>query len=82
MWLGSHTPRKKGRKTERQAEALGLGLRTQPIPVTFHYLSHDAKGSVSLFTGSNQISETEFGEVEKESFLALPGKGRHSELVL
>ena len=32
---------------------------------------------------SNQISETEFwGEVEKESFLALSGKGEQSELIL
>lgn len=60
MARAPHTQRR-SRETERQVGSTGFGSETQPIPVTpSHYLSHDAKRSVSLFSGSNQISETEF----------------------
>ena len=43
--------------------------------------SNDAKNSSLCALVPNQISEIVVGEVEKNSFIALPGKGGHSGCV-
>ena len=42
----------------------------------------DAKSSVSLYTSAKlNLGDRVLGEVEKDSFIALPGKGGHSRLL-
>ena len=42
----------------------------------------DAKSSASLDTGARSTSGTKMGLKSKKSFIALPGKGRYSRLIL
>ena len=46
-----------------------------------HQLS-DVESSASLYTGAEaSLGDSVFGEVEKDSFITLPGKGGHSGLL-
>ena len=50
----------------------------------FHFkiITSDAKSSGSLFTSAkSNLRDEVLGEVEMNSFIALPGKGRHSGLM-
>ena len=81
MARAPHTQRRSW-ETERQVGGAGFGSEDPAYTCTpSHCLSNDAKRSVSLFTSvKSNLRDRVWGEVEKESFLALPGKGGHSEL--
>ena len=48
-----------------------------------HLSSADAESSASQYTdGESNHGDRVLGEVEKDSFIALPGKGGHNRLLL
>ena len=50
--------------------------------VTSRAIKGDAKSSASLYTGATlNLGDGVLGEVEKDSFIALPGKAEHSKLL-
>ena len=50
---------------------------------TYSRKNNAAENSASLFTSAeSNLRDRVLGEVEKDSFTGLPGKGRHSRLLL